>query len=274
MSSKKNQSIYGFLSYKGFIKHMIELHNGIHGYQSRLAQEAGCNPSYFSQMLRSGVQLSIEHGYNLAMYWMLNEFETSYFIDLLNYERAGSEKLKKFFMTRLKDAQDKHKDLSNKFKNQESKSIEEQIIYHGHWLMSAVYVLCMIPKERTASIIARKLGITEKEALHYLFQLEKIGFVIKSKDEFISGSINIHLGKTSPFLPLFHRNWRERAVDDSLKKNPASIHYTSLYILSKEAYEKLSIKISDFIEETRNLATGSSAEEVICFNLDYFKITQ
>lgn len=64
------------------------------GYQTQLAREAGCQVSYFSQVLSGRAQLSMEQAAGLAAFWKFDELKTDYFIALVALHRAGTQALK------------------------------------------------------------------------------------------------------------------------------------------------------------------------------------
>lgn len=273
MKTNSILSIYSFTSYKKYLEYILELNKDKHGYQSRLAKAAGCLPSYFSQVINSTNHLNHDHLYNLGKYFNFSDHETFYLFDLLNYERSGTDDLKKYYKKKIDDLQKKNRNLGERFKDKKVQTLEEQSIYFSHWMMGAIYALCMLKGKKNIQTIAAKLDCTTNDVIQYISKLEKIGLIHKEGDEYVSGVINIHLGEESPFLPQFHRNWREKAIEDAIK-NSEGTHYTSLYMMSEEATKNLRVKIVEWIEESRKFAATSNPENITCFNIDFFKVTK
>ncbi|MFX6794117.1 hypothetical protein ABTH15_20060, partial [Acinetobacter baumannii] len=75
--------------YKQFLLLQVAAHAGEYGYKSKLAVAAGCQKSFFSQVLNAHVHRTPEHALGLARFWKLNRLERDYFLELVNHARAG-----------------------------------------------------------------------------------------------------------------------------------------------------------------------------------------
>jgi len=76
--------------YRSFLLSVVEDPEKTRGYRKRLADEAGCQPSYLSQMLKGSVELTLEQAERLCGFWKLDELEAEIFLNLVLMGRAGS----------------------------------------------------------------------------------------------------------------------------------------------------------------------------------------
>ncbi|MDQ3232688.1 MAG: hypothetical protein M3Q07_12790 [Pseudobdellovibrionaceae bacterium] len=88
-------------NYRDIIRGKIRDHSRKRGYQTQLAKFAGCQVSYFSQVLKGQVQLTPDQAAALCEVWNLADLEAEYFLTLVNFERAGSPQLQQRLRTQL-----------------------------------------------------------------------------------------------------------------------------------------------------------------------------
>ena len=95
-------SFFDNTNYRDVIRLKIKENDSVRGYQSRLAESAGCHSSYLSQVLKGQVNLTPDQGMAFCEFWNFDELHSDFFLSLLNLERAGTERLKnKRFINRL-----------------------------------------------------------------------------------------------------------------------------------------------------------------------------
>ena len=85
-------NIYEYFSYKTYLVDLISQKSV---KVSTLSEIAGCNRSYFSQMINGKVQLTSDHIINLAEGLEFSELEKEYFITLGLLERSSLDHTKK-----------------------------------------------------------------------------------------------------------------------------------------------------------------------------------
>jgi hypothetical protein len=69
-----------------------------------------------------------------------------------------------------------------------------------------------------------------------------------------------------------HSNWRYRAIRDLSEGGADSIHFTSVYAISRADAEKMKEIIAAAIVKQKDLAAPSREEEIFCFNCDFFRV--
>lgn len=264
-------SIFEFDDYRNFMRFNIDANKQIRGYKGKMAAAAHCHTSFLSQVLNSHIHLGLDHAARLAAFWHLDEDEADYFLELVHLERAGSPHLKKICERRLKNLNKKRGNLAERFKKPKL-SESSASLYYSSWYWSALHVITSIPEYQTIDAIAERLTLPSDFVHESLKKLETLGLVCKENNRWIATQRNIHLPKDSPLIGMHHTNWHIQASLSAHQRIEESIHYASLYALSKRDFETIKRLILDIIDQSRNLVELSSQEEIVCFNCDYFKL--
>lgn len=262
--------IFTYQSYKKFLKDFTDLQG--RGTVSKLAGAAGCDRTYLSQCLTTKVQLTPDHILGLSEYMNLSEEEEEYFLLLLLQERSAS----KVAQLRIKKKMDKliQADLvlSKKISRREdSNEISEaqKAKYYSTWKYAAIHTLTSIKEFQTAQAIARKAQLSEIETLNILKDLAETGLVHFQNGKWIHSGKNIHIPTGSSHNAQNHINWRLKAVDSVNDKN--SIHYTTLFSLSKKDWEVLREQLLGYIDKQRDFIHASGSDEMYCFCCDLYQ---
>ncbi len=71
---------------------------------------------------------------------------------------------------------------------------------------------------------------------------------------------------------LHHSNWRKKALENVKVPAGVKIHYTSPMTLSKTDAEKIQAMLHKAIEEIGNVVDPSPAEQLMCLNIDWFRV--
>ena len=253
----ENIDIYQFQDYRLFLKAWVKHQKNSWGLWARLSKAANCQPAYFTQAMK---------------YLNLNQQETEYFLLLLEYQRAGTKNLSTFYFKKISNIQKERQDLSNRLKRKNVEVTLDANLYYSTWYWSALHVITTIPEFQTTQSIAQKLCIPIETATRCLKSLEEQGLITQDSNRWKWISGDIHIPKNSPLIGMHHKNWRDKAVQDSLEPKTEGIHYTTVSSLSKKDFDLLKEKILEFIDETAKITGPSKEEELICFTCDLFKI--
>src|SRR5688500_3877864 len=99
-----------------FLKRQIDANQGVFRYKSRLAEAAGCQRSYLSQVLAKKALLSPEQAMGLADFWGLSSREADFFLMLVLHERAGTARLRGKLAQKLEGLRQEGSTLSGRLK--------------------------------------------------------------------------------------------------------------------------------------------------------------
>jgi uncharacterized protein (TIGR02147 family) len=261
-----------YSDYKIFLKAYIAATQPSRGMVSALADAAGCQRSYFSQVLNSHVQLTPDQAIALAEFMGLNTAKEKYFCLLVDHSRAGTAKLRSRLENEMAAIRREEEMLAARFQTKKVEPGERELFYYSSWLHSAVHVLTTVPDFRTEAAISERLGISIQQLHGALVELEKFNFVKRTGKGWTCGEGDIHVPKTSLLNSVNHSNWRQRAVLDSQNPTATSLHYTSVASMSRDDFENIKSTLLDLIDKSRKIIALSREEDVACMALDFFKI--
>ncbi len=265
-------NIYDYDDYKDYLSAHIKTKKGVRGYQGILAESAKCHPSYFSQALKGKQELTPDQGINIAIFLNLNSSETQYFMNLLSYARAFNPDLKKFLKLQIESQKNVSEKLSDRIIKQDNVQ-EVDSIYYSSWMWLAVHMITSCPEFQNAEMISKRLNIEMPKLIEILKKLESMGLIVNENSQWRYLRAPSHLPAESHMTEMNHFNWRNRAILDVQKGHvKESIHYSSVFTMSKKDYSHLRNRIFNMIDESRKLIGPSDSEEAYSFCCDVFKV--
>ncbi|MFZ3228773.1 MAG: TIGR02147 family protein [Pseudobdellovibrio sp.] len=264
--------IYSFDDYKTYLKATLEQAEASWGAISRMADAAGCQRSYLSRCLNAEIHLTLDHAYSIAQFLKLSESEEDYFMNLVEKDRAATATYRQKIIQKLNKIKQEQEDLERIAKRPRIALGEKEVFYYSSWLATALHIIVSIPKFQNVKSIAEHLQIDSNSVEMCLTQLEEMGLVKKDQKKWTFNSSELHVPKNSPLVHMHHNNWRQKAILDSQKANPESIHYTVVQSLDKKAYDEIKARTLKMISEITKIAGPSPSEELICFTCDFFKV--
>ena len=266
------ESVFLFKSYKAYLKANTES-KAQRGLMTKLAQAAGCELSYLSRVLSQEIHITPDHAFKIATALNLNSNERDYFLCLVEFERAGDPTYRDFLKNKLKSMAQENEDLSKKTGNPLTEMNQFEFLYNSNWIYCALHLLVSIPQFQNVTKISQRLHLPEAMIQAYLMQLAEMGYVRRKSAttwEYVSGAS--HTPKNSPLVPLYHSNWRTRAVLDSQNFQNDALHYTNVQSMSVSCYEKIKQLLLSSIAEVERLAGPTECEELVNINIDAFKV--
>lgn len=265
--------VFLFNDYRVFIRAKLDENADLRGYQGALAKAAGCQPSFFSQMLSSHLQLTPDHAANLCDFWKFNSSERDYFVTLVMKDRAASRELKNMCDETLERLRKANADLSKRFGKERELVAEHESVYYSSWLLSAIHIGIAIPEFQSPKILAARLGVPVELVTNGLKTLESLELAEQTTgDKWQITKKSIHLPRFSPFQKTHHLNWRFRAIHRAQEGQEKGVHYTSIYALAKNDIARIEEVIRECIEKTRKIVEPSPEEELVCFTCDLFRV--
>lgn len=262
-------NLFEYSSYKTYLHELVA---NTDFKVSSLAEMAGCNRSYFSQMLNGKAQLTTDHIVNLGEGLEFSELEKEYFITLGLMERSSLIETKAILEKKLNHIRQKSLVLSKKIKSEANSfelTDEMKGEYYSSWLYGQIHILTSIEDFQTVETLAAKLNIKANLVKKILNRLREMQLVIKKDLRYIHQSKNLHIPHQSPHNVVNHLNWRMRAIQKVYEEN--GIHYTATFSIAKKDIAVLKSQLLEFIKKQRETIGKSGSEEVYCFNCDLFE---
>jgi uncharacterized protein (TIGR02147 family) len=266
-------SVFDFQEYKAYLNAWIDSRPGKgRGEKSRMAERSLCHAAYVSQVLQGHAHFTLEQSALISEYMGHSAEEEEFFLLLVQHGRAGNERLRKHFQTKIRQILDKRLVLKNRLNFKKTLSEENQAIFYSAWYYLAIYILLTIPQFRTREPIAHHLSLSMEKVSEVLTFLTSIGLAIEKNGQYSVGEVNFHVGEGSPMLAKHHTNWRLQAIQSLDRPQAGELHYSSVASASLKDIAKIRAILVRAIEETRSIIDPSPEEQLFCYNLDLFKI--
>jgi len=266
------QSIFSFISYSEYLRWWIALRpKGGRGEMAKMAAAAGVSPALFSQIMSSDRQFTTEGGLALAEYLALGEKETDYFLLMIDFERAGTAKLKTRILSRLKDQQAASAKISNRIKRDGELSSETRATYYSSWTYTAVRNLTAVKGFQSVDAIAERLALPRPIIARVIEFLLEAGLCRTGDQGGITyGPSWTHVGSDSRLVNKHHQNWRLRALTRMEAGRDEDLFFTSPMSLSHEVAKEIRDMLPTVIEGVQKRVGPSESETVRCLNIDWF----
>lgn len=244
-----------------------------HGGKIQLAEAIRVQSSFLSRVLARQAHLSAEQGLAFCHVRQMDAASTEHFIIKLQWARAKTPELKKFYQSQIKLQAKQSTNIQKRIGKVQSISREDQRTYYSHWIYSAIHALVSLPGLNSAQAISRHLGVDHAQASEWLEALAQMGILIKDGRQYITAKARLHLGTESAMLSSFHRNWRLRTCREfDRTQKTQSLHYSSATTLSHEDAAKIHQTLLDTISQIKARIKESPEETGRALTLDFFEI--
>lgn len=266
-------SIYEYKSYKRLFVDLIESDpSGGRGKRKALAESLSCQVSHVTNVLSGEGHFNAEQTHAACMYFGLNHQEIEYVLLLVQQNRAGTTGLKKFYDRLLQEKSEKNTALKNRLKMPDALKSEQEALYYQSWHIGAVHVLLSIPEYQTRESVATKLGLSLKKIDDIFLFLVEVGLIEKEGNRFKLIRSQLHLDKSSPLITKHHTNWRLRSLLSFDEIDASDLHYSSVFTLSDDDYQRVREILSDALTRSFKLITESPEEQAAVICLDLFRL--
>ncbi|MEK6553762.1 MAG: TIGR02147 family protein [Bdellovibrionota bacterium] len=272
LSKQTRDQLFKSKSYRHFLGVVLKEFASSRGYKKRLADSAGCQAAYFSQVMAERTQLTPEQAERLCSFWELSSNETDFFFHLVLLGRAGSHTLKRLLERKLEEIRERWQNENQSFGTEALSEPERAAIYYSHWMHSAIHLLLTVPGFNTTVALATHFKISTDEVQKTLDDLVLAGLVVADGSKWRTTQSQIHAPQKDFFAEIHHKNWRSQAIEVRSGAQKSVVRYTSVHTLSEEDVEKLKNIINQMIHDSRRLIEPSVEEVAACLVVDYFKV--
>ena len=262
-------SVFRFNDYKEFLHALIA--KGPKGQLTRLAEAAGCQRSYMSDVLRNEIQLTPDHADGIARFIGLSDSETDYFLDLVSFARASSKAYRDRLRTRITAAQHAYDRLTKRIAPVVPDPFVRADRYYANWYSAAIHIATSIPGLDSVSSLSRRLRLSEAVVEATLRELEDDGFVVKSHNRYRYNHERplVHLPDESVLSRMNHSNWRNLTLSRASDYGTEA-HYSVVFAVGRSDYQVMREQLLDFIQAQRRTISSSGCEDIGYFGCDLF----
>lgn len=265
-------SVYDFDSYRPYLLQRLGGEGRRTGLRLQAAKAMGCHTTYISQVLKAKAELSLEQGALLNEFLNHTSEEAHFFLLLIQKERAGSPSLRSYFQKQLDEIQRRRLVLSERIKDAEGLSTEDESQFYSSWLYGAIHVLTSIPELQTLDALTSALRLPRQTVSDALEFLQRIGMIVNREGRYLMGPAHVHLRSDSKNIAKHHSNWRIKTVSSLDNPLPEDLHYSAAVTLSKRDAQRVRQKILKCLEENIAVIKDSPSEAAYVYCFDFFEL--
>lgn len=267
-------SVFQFDNYKVFVNARVrQMPKQGRGEFQKLAITLQMHTTSVSQVFKGQKDLTLEQAARLCSHWGLNQYESNYFITLVEYERAGCSELKKILRNRMGELKKESHELKTRISKDHVLQESERFRFYSEWYYSAIRLLCDIPGFKNADHIAQYLDIPISVVSEVIRFLLSTGLVFEEKGQLKLGPGRTYLEAASSLVSRHHANWRMKAVQSYPKmKHEFDLAVTSPMTLSKDDALKVREILMGAVEQILEINKTSKSEELHFLNVDWLRL--
>lgn len=267
-------SVFAHKTYKSFLTDYIEkLPKQGRGELARIATHLSVSSALVSQVISGGKNFTLEQAEGVAAYLGLTSLEVDYFLLLVNGERAGTLSLKNYYRQKARELREQALELSQRLEPKKILSEQDYATFYSSHLYASVWLFTSVGEEgKSIDEISRRFDIDRLKTLKIVKFLTEVELCRELKGRYAMGPQSVHIGQNSPHLLHHYRNWRIQAIQQSEALSANELMYSAAVSLSRSDFEKLREQMVLFIQDVLKQTHASPAEDLACFNLDFFWI--
>ena len=266
------KTIFDFETYKSYLLSKVGSYRQRKGQRSLLAKAIGCQPTFVTQVLNGDFHFSLEQAEKLNRFLDHTEEECDFFFLLIQQDRAGTKGLESYFTKKIERIRSDRRVLTRRLGKESVLSVEHQNVYYSSWHYAAIHIAVALPELNTREKIAQFFRIPTKKISEVLEFLVSVGLVTKEGTQYAIGKSNIRLGNESPNIIRHHSNWRLQAIESLDRETELDLHYSGILCLNSEDRDKVKNRIFEALKDHLAISDKSAAEEICCYNIDFFSL--
>ncbi|NJL24616.1 MAG: TIGR02147 family protein [Calothrix sp. SM1_5_4] len=236
-----------------------------------MAEHLGVSAAMVSQILSGEKTLHADLGIRVSEFVGLNDKETDYFLQLIEYERAGYHRLKSRLLKKIEQAQAEAKNLSQRVQVDREMDEKDRAIYYSSWLYTAIRNLSALGDGITPDEISVSLQIPRPVVVRVLQFLTEKGLCTEDKGRYSYQQKWTHIPAGSPFVARHHQNWRLQGFHRMESFHDEDFFLTAPMSMSAEVANRIRARILELVTEVQKEVGPSKSEVVRCLNIDWFR---
>jgi len=268
-------TLFRYKDYKKYVADTLKIRGPSRGARGRLAKALSCHSGFISQVLNGHCHFSLEHAVIINRFFSHNEDDSDFFIFLVQYQRAGTPALRKYFKNKMDAISLIHENVTKKLgKTKEIEHPADQLKYYSSWHFDAIKSLCQIPRYKTPRQMAAKLRLPIATVVDALNFLESMGLVSSRQGNYSADSdtdIICQIG--SPLGVRYGTDRRLKTIESLSWRSPQDLHHTGFHSLTKADAETLRSMLLDFIELKSKMLRKPRTDDLYGVSIDLYRFT-
>lgn len=271
-----DKSIYNFSSYKAYFKAwMAAQPRKGRGLIVALADYLKVNSTFISQILSgasAAKHFSLEQAHEVTEFMGLSGLEKDFFLLLVQYERAGSHKLEKYYQRKIQELKVRSQEIGERLHKERVLSEEEQSVFYSSWIYTALRLYCSIGNGKSFEDLKQYFRLPTEELLKLTEFLTNTGLLISNNGLFQMGSQSTHITRASPHAKRHHMNWRLKSLQNFDRISAQELVFSGPMSLSQKDFQDIREDLVQMISQISKKVADSPSEKVACLNIDLFDV--
>lgn len=266
-------NLFDFSDYRVYLKQWLEEAKAQKSSNlSRLAEVAQVHPTFLSHVFAGTKDLSLEQAAYISQKLQHTKLEQDYFFTLIHLDRAGTEVLRDYWLSRKKEIEAEKNKLGRRFEKHKELTLEQRALFYSSWIYAAVWSSTAISGGQTLSAVAERFHLSRDKAEEILSFLAQTGLCHEKAGVYSLGELHVHISNDSPFVVKHHTNWRMKAIQKMDHRQPSELFFSAPMSISKKDFAVIREQLNLAIKKMVDIAKDSPAEDVVCLNIDFFEI--
>lgn len=242
------------------------------GFRASMAAHLNCKTSFISQVMNGSHNLSVEQAFLLNSLFKHSENEGAYFLNLVQWARAGNKGLKDYYKKEAEKIRNEALRLKNKFDANTVKTQADEFKYFSSADFSYVHILTTIPEFQTKEALLNKLKMNPNYLDKILDYLMSLGYVVYKKGRYLPGPAILHLPDDSAIIATHHSNWRIQAIKSCQSPEASDFHYSSVISIAEKDFFTIKAMMIKHLEEYRSIINPSVSEKPYSLCFDFYEL--
>ena len=266
-------NIFDYSDYRKYLTRWISMAKAAKiSNLSRLAEIAQVHPTFLTHVLNGQKHLSLEQAILIGGQIGHTKIEQDFFIVLINLDRAGNQQLKAYWLEKKAQLELEKNKIKNRFKPHRELTPEQKVIFYSSWVYLAVWACTGIDGAQTLNQIAERLKLNRTQTEEILNFLLESGLCVETSGAYSMGDLHVHISNESPLVVKHHLNWRMKAIQKMDTRENQELFFSAPMSIAKIDFEKIRENLNLNIKSIVEIAKASSAEDLVCLNIDFFKV--
>ncbi len=265
--------IFGFSDYRAYLRKHIEfLKQSGTSNLTRIATSVGVHTSYLAHVIAGTKSLNFDQATELSDVLKHTPMEQEYFFTLVHLDRAGTQKTKKYWLSKKEEILAERSKVKSRVGEHTELSDHDRATFYSSWIYGAVFSATFIDNGQTLDQTAKLFQLPRIKAEEILDFLVRTGICERRGSKHIPGTTFVYIGNDSPLVVKHHTNWRMKAIQKMDSREEKELFFTSPMSMSLEDFTKIRELLAKTIEKSLEICKASEAKEVVCLNIDFFRL--
>lgn len=265
--------IFDYRDYKSYVVERIQnMPKRGRGEFRKISEKLGVTSTVVSQIFKGERNLTSDQGHQVAEYLGLNELETRYFLLLVQRDRAGTHKYKKYLSQEIAKIAKEGKTVKTRIVKFEEISEELKGKFYSDWIYSATRIATSLSDVNTVDELSDYFSMSRERIARVVEFLLETGLCVEEGGRLQYGPQHTHLHEKSPFINTHRRNWRGKSMERINNPQEQDLFYSLIISLSKEDVLAIKEQLVEAISKAVKKASASEPEQLACLNIDWFGV--